>query len=115
MKDSPPPPIQKGDWIERNTGPLVSPWAIVRHVYTPDWIEVAYCTLDSVDKNDWKWTGRTWRILADYGKKLEDRRGLLRQMIETGPPDDLLEGDVARILPHTVAVVWRATRTEDLH
>ena len=114
MEESPPPPVQQGDWIKRTVGMFLPPWALVRHVYAPGWIEVAYCTLDSVDKNDWKWAGRSWDRFADFGMRVDDRHGLLYQSLQTGPPRDLPEGDSSRTLPHTGAVVWPATQTEGL-
>lgn len=110
-----PPPVQQGDWIEMKVALPQWPWAIVRNVYAPGWIEVSYCSSDGVDKNDWKWMGRSWGIFADYGMALSDRHGLHRQRLLDGPPDDLPAIDLVDTRPHTGAVVWRATRTEDLH
>lgn len=108
MEESSPPPVKRGDWILRDVIPSMCPWAIISAVYDPSLIEVMCFSGEKVIKVDWKWTGHTWGILADYGMELDDRSGQLRQRILDSPPADLPVICFGDTRPNTISVVWRA-------
>jgi len=114
MEEYQPPPVKQGDWIEMKVGAIQCRWAIVRHVYELDWIEVSYFSSDGVDKNDWKWNGYSWGIFADYGIRLGDQNGLHRQRLMSGPDQEYPRINFGDTRPHTKEVVWLARREEEI-